>query len=444
MKQAYTLLETILTLALLGLLVGLAVMNATGTRSRANSKALATELSLVFQAARQQARAENTFVAVCFPSQNGTVPVTASYYLLEGHENPRVTRVRTFSQSYSAAIFVGHWPTDPASLRQPGSSFNLRETGPTTVSDWLPSPPRDAMFVFTPSGSLITNDLPQLEGQYHLLVSDGLEFQAAGPPPGPVTATPGPGYFQLRRATKPYTVSLSPNGSVSIVSGVRGGIPTLIGEASRPGVLALPPPVTALGANQDPTVVEVEFLPEPNAAFTVGLDALVDRESHLLIRTHCDDPDGEPLACEWTMRRDSGGDPGRFSVASGGVQMLWDGSERRWTSNWTWAPPLDGVAGERFTGELRVWDPRGGVAPGSALAQLDIELTARGKIVYADRSSGTHVIHTIYPDGSGERALTPPALECSAPALTRDGSSIVFLADGFEASSYEPGREYAT
>jgi hypothetical protein len=55
-------------------------------------------------------------VGVLFPDENGTKATTRGYYFMEGHTDPKVTKVVDYTRTNAeACIFIGFWRlADPA------------------------------------------------------------------------------------------------------------------------------------------------------------------------------------------------------------------------------------------------------------------------------------------------------------------------------------------
>lgn len=435
-RLGFSLVELVLALALLAILLGLSTVSMRGREQSGTAQALAMEVAAELRAAQLKAKSLGAPVALVFPSQGGNRPHSRSAYILEGEGPPQHTRTRQFGSEYEKAyLFLGTWNVDPASLRDPSALPSIDESGGFSIQNWLGTPTQDYYFVFTPDGAVQSNDLPRFDGRYHIAVASGLSYTAMGSPlGGTASVTPGPNYYRLDTVATPYTVTLSREGGVSVSPGLAGAsLPESGFSVATPP--ADPIPVPSL-TNQNPTVHDVWVFPEPNTVTTGSNDALLGPDSHLLLRTHSTDPDGDRLLIEWTMTRVNGGDAGRFSQPSGGAPFRWDDRNREWVSHWTWKPPLDGVPGERFTGQLRVWDVNGAPATAGAGAVLNIELFDEGQIAYQDVSTGNSILYVAYPDGTGERAITDSTANSYDISFSRDGSRVAFSQDSAGGASH--------
>jgi RHS repeat-associated protein len=103
-------------------------------------------------------------------------PWAQSYYVLEGTGGPKKASRSAYP---NACIFIGSWdlpgdklnaPPDPVTRRSSNyDDFDITAWG---GNNWKDS--EDPVFVFTPSGTVKTNRLPNFDGKFHILVTNGV------------------------------------------------------------------------------------------------------------------------------------------------------------------------------------------------------------------------------------------------------------------------------
>lgn len=426
-RRAFTLPEILVVLALLALLVGAAVVSLRSAGSRTGSRALAELLAEELRSARIRAIATQTPVALVVPASH---PSASAVYRLEGETLPKITRHVDFrGEAPGCHIFVGLWPTSaPTTLAKPGKGIKGNDF---PLADWLPAGLRDYVFLFTPSGGLIGNDLPVFDNEYHLVVCAGLETRGAVPP-GPPALAVSPPYYQLERVSQPVTLALNAEGAIRLESGLLGS------DGSTQVVAGLRQPTLASGvqryasANRDPQLKSVTLLPLPKPdLLAAGVDCNVAPGGFVSLQVEAEDPDGDALSCEWSATPLSGSQAGVFCVRSGEVsQQVWDPALRRYQANWEWKPPVGAVAGDKFRLTCTVRDGRGGSATASGTFLKTIEVVERGSLVFVVNNTD---IYRMNADGSEQRRLTRlPGLNFG-PSFSADGTKVAF-------ASFQAGR----
>ncbi|MEW6284265.1 MAG: GspH/FimT family pseudopilin, partial [Candidatus Eremiobacterota bacterium] len=336
-RRGFSLVEMLLVLLLVALLATLGLVSGGGSRERGGTMAAAEALAGELRAARQRAISEQTPVAVCLPSENGSKPHTQALYVLAGESLPRVGRVVDLSRevpgTYLAAGFY------PLSGGLSWSRTPLAAVRPFDATAWALPFPADPLLLFTPSGQVQSN-LPHVDGEFRLLACSGLSWT-----PGSVA---GGSSFQLDNLYHPVTVLVTQSGQVRVDSGAAdaSGVTVRMGRAQPAAPPALPPPL-ASGPNADPVVLgpaSVAPVPIPGT-LPAGVDATVALGRHLSLRIEAVDPDGDPLYCQWIVQENPGG-----AFASGAAtRMTWDraanGGAGAWVSTWQWGPPPGAGAG---------------------------------------------------------------------------------------------------
>lgn len=403
-----------LALLTLSLVATVGFVDLKTRRSQATPRTAAELVVEELRAARQSAKKDKTFVAIAFPSANGTQPHTASFYRLEGETRPRITRSSTLGREYQGiSIFTGLWNLDPSQLLNPGSN-TLTPPADAPVWDfasWGAPFPNDYHLVFGPTGSVHSSSLPLFDNGYHLLVCAGADYMGA--------TLDGRALFRPTRVSSPYTITVSRSGLLRTTPGVLaqdGTVATVTGILDPVVAPAAAPPVTN-SANQDPSIQKVEVGPQPNpATLPSGIDATVDWKGHLTLQVRATDPDGDRLNCNWTANGGSFSSP----LAN---RMEWDGSA--WTSTWEWRPPATVVVGDVFTLKPTVVDGRGGSVEGQLGVAGKIQVTGDGQIVFERQGD----IYLINADGTNETNLTNEPGNDWTPKWSPDGTRLCFFSD---------------
>lgn len=402
-RRGLSVLELLLTLAIAMILLGVGLMPRGG--HGATSQGLAQVLAEELRAARLRALTSGKSVALVLPTQNGLFSHSQSFYILEGVSTPSVSRVVNFSGEFPrSSLFIGVWPLDPLALRNPAlvntalpPSAGLLAEG-FDPAKWLPSGFRDFALIFTPSGGVASNGLANFDGDYHILVGQGVVYAPGDSPPAGAPLPQYPIAYRVPSAAgMPWTVNLSRTGSVSINQGVTGT--SSVQSSARPldsGPNPTPPRLAA-GPNHPPRLVgAVESRPQAVlGTLPVGATATLASDGHLTMRVRALDPDGDALWLSWSCAS------GRLS---GGGQELrmepvdWSGKDRVWEGNWEWFPPPTGWSAADLT--FQVSDRRGGTVSGNLGASARVAELAPGKLAWVrdytevcvSKADGTSVI----------------------------------------------------
>jgi Tfp pilus assembly protein FimT len=437
--RAFSLLEVIFTVGLLGLSAALFALSGSGLKSKPQVEALAHVLANEFGQARLLAIRQQSPVALVFPG--GGKPHSTSLYQLEGISSPRITRAASFAGDFPGlTLFVGSWNNetrDPLVVDTKWSRFPL-ET-------WIPTPSQnDYAFIFMPDGTVRTNDLPQFDREYHVVVSAGVGGYVAQSVPGgslPVQ----PETYRPTALGDSRTVCLNAGGAVRIDNGLTGS--SLI---PRGKMASLTPPaparqVTFLGsAEGDPKGTSSLPAPQGSEPTTVPPDGFVT------LTTFAADlrSSGERLFCSWkvipTATASTG--LGAYSIPvsdNAGAAMDFNplanlgtgGLGAAFQSSWQWRPPADAQPGDIFTMALLLQNQQ------KQLVDVQIEKKLKvlpyGHILFESDRQGTPFLYRMNPDGTGQRRFhirpskpsKPLAFAEYWPAASGDGQRIVFLSD---------------
>jgi prepilin-type N-terminal cleavage/methylation domain-containing protein len=431
--RAFTLLEILVAASLLGIV--LATVGPTFRKSSISTKGAALTLAAALSEARQQAITRQIPVALVIPSDNGSQGQADSYYIASG-EQPRVTHVKWFGgEQPDLRFMVGHWPLDTSKLQDSTLTTTVTPPPETTfesdlnVSLWNLAEPKDFAFIFTPRGKLLTNGLPHFDGAYHILVSQGGSSTAAAAPGAsglPVETSPT--LFSPTRVGSPYTVTISPSGSVNITPGVVGALDgaSYITEQAQSATAAPVRPTQAPPATAAPVVTSVEILPKPtDLNLPPGVDAMVAPDRHLTITVRASSPERVPLFCQWT----NVGGGGLSSPEPVGMTYLPDSKE--WESVWQWLPPTDAEPGDQITIQGKVSDKYGNQTP-VALSSTTVDPVVQVgdpsvRVLFQLAAPSTPSLHRMNIDGTGLTKLTEGPTAHYQASWSPDGNRVAFV-----------------
>jgi type II secretory pathway pseudopilin PulG len=370
------LVEVVVVIALLAGL-GLVGFIRSGTDTgRASSEGLSNLLVAEFQAARAEALAGGEPVAVCFPSDG--VPHSRSFYRLKGRSKARIVDIKNTSGDFrESLIAVAHWGDGVNIPADSGSELDLQY--------WLPEDFSGYAFVFTPEGELVTNRLPLQNGNYRILVCSALNY-AGDAPAGGRASSLDPDYFRASRAAAPFTVTLSPDGRVTALSGAPG-----LNIATQSFAMSAPPaspPVRETPSFSTPVLKKIEVAPLSN-----DNTATVTRTGTLTVRVTAEDHSGDNLYLEWAEEKVSGAalEAGAFSPAGRNL-LIWDPGEKEWGGEITWAPPRDAEIGDIFKISCTLSNSQGSEVAGT-LAQLNNVLVIDDAQFFVSDNAGIYELH---------------------------------------------------
>ena len=421
--RGFTMIELMVSMALMTMLIGLGMRNWGSHRDRAGSEGMVLVVASEVEAARAKALSSHLPVAFCLPSQNGSRPHTQSFYLMEGEVEPRATTTRLFTgdfpDSYIAAVFWGE-----ATLNRPTRAGSFPADA---VSTWLGSTVgQDFALVFMPDGSVMSNDLPLMDGEYRLLVASGLVTTPDSPGGNPLMPIPGrPQNFLLTQAYAAHTIAISPQGEVRVTPGVKNpagvSIETgMIGTDSEPATSTPPAPPAA----STPTIQSVAVYPKP----FLNPKATVQQERNLSLTVEARDVDGQPLYCTWQSEPLGVGEKGFFSLEAG-HPMTWDKAKRSWVSQCTWAPPPAAQVGAQYVLTCLVTDADGNVVNNKADILNPVTVIPPGKILFERGQTLTsdRDVFVVNSDGTGMRNLTDGPRGDDTPSISPDGAKVVWV-----------------
>ncbi|MEW6282591.1 MAG: prepilin-type N-terminal cleavage/methylation domain-containing protein [Candidatus Eremiobacterota bacterium] len=430
--RGFSLVEMLLVVLLVSLMLGLTWVNLRPAKAKAASQAAAETLAGFLRGARHQAQARGVPVGVGLPTAGATQPHCTAFYLVEGAWKPRVTRVVDLrGECPGALVFCGHWSLDGGLTHQLGPVAAGSAAERFDLTSWDPPAASDSLFVFTPTGSVVSNR-PHFDGAYHIVVSAGLSYAT-----GSVAGVPD---FELTGVSAPWTVTLTGSGDVSLTAGVARG--SSVARLSGPGEGggAPRPDFPAPGPNSDPSL-SVSALPQPvpNTA-PPGVDMTLRVDSFMTLKAIATDADGDPLTCRWTATG------GTFSHTQP-APMEWDPDAGHRVSHWVWIPPPTDPPNTRYRLTCQVEDGRGGVATArvGVVGQLE-SLPTQRVAVSATTPAGNEALYLVNPDGTEPSPpLTPATLNVHMVRWSPDAEFMLYcvypaIGDIYRVDRDRPGE----
>lgn len=440
-----------MTVSLAALLVSGTLLAMRRPLAQAGSRGVAEQVAEFLRGARQQAITEQAPVAVLLPTAGGTNPCSQSVALARGEAGPLLSRVLNLGKENPATVlFVGTYPaTGTWSLDAP----DLAETnfwgagfapGDEPLSRWTATR-RDFIFLFNPRGSVLTNNLPCLDGSYRIVVSQGVTTGASSATGSGLTLQAPPPSAGLTSVAQPYTVSLSSAGAVSVEQGLTGyaggGVAFVDGQlATNPA----PPLAVSAAPEGDPEIMDVELFPPAGMeAIAQGVDATLQRDREMTIRVRAKIATPEDLFCNITVTGVDGSgspvtNPGSLS-SPGARRMRYQPEvsgpfpiEGHWVTEWAWLPPVGlPEGGTTFTITAQVKSKRSSVVTTLGGPQeKTVRIFDRGRIYFGgvDPYTGQLEVFMVRADGSDLTRVTheEPSSAQDFPTATRDGNKLLF------------------
>ncbi|MBT9589006.1 PD40 domain-containing protein [bacterium] len=371
-------METIFSVAILGVLLALVGLQWRTPRSGASTRALAESLAELLRGARVRALAEGMPVGVGFANFPYTQTVDVYAGLPIGQRQRTYYYGGEFPGTY---LFCGDWDSTPAAATGPivlgCADDNFDSAGWAAGSS-------DPQLIFTPHGQVASRSIPHFGGDYHVVISQGLEVAQN----------------RLQRSHKAYTLCVSATGSVRVERGVAGAS---LAEADHPlgGPNPTWQPRGPVAGNSNPTITTVKVHPEPHPDnLPPGHNTLIHEGESLTLEASASDPEGQALSVEWSATG------GSFSH-SDQLPMSWDKTSQAWKAAVTWQPPTPVGSGD-FEIHCTVRDGHGGVAQAMRTATPKVATNQPFPVLF-HRYDWQHFrsrVWVIGSDGSGEKALS--------------------------------------
>ena len=449
-RWGWTMLELVITIALAAALMGATIVSFRRPTSRANSRGMADQVAEAFRAARNLAMSEQSPVALLVPSPAGT-HCSQSVAFLHGEDHPAISRVLDYHREFPhSVLFVGTYPSSSSWSIDPIQAGHsafwetdlINSANAKPLLNWLGAR-SDKIFLFSPDGSIHSNDLPHMGQNYYLVVSQGVIATSSAPPSAGLPVVNQPPYSALAQACDPYTVVVGALGSVEVVAGIPQAS---AGLTLSPGDLPLtnvaPAPVVASEPVTNPTLTAISFNPAGSAAGGLGVGATLDPERQVQVSVQAHIATSDDLFCSiaCTGTRPSTGTslPGGSFSTPGAKRMYFIPpappliTSGVWVSNWQWNPPPQALAQDRFTFDVTITTRRGGVVTSSGFggASRTVEMFSQGKIFFGaqDPYTSKYMIYSIRADGTDLTRVTNNEASTAQlyPAATRDGNKMLF------------------
>lgn len=431
--QGFTLLELIIAILIVGLLIAIGMSNMRRGIASAESQGLAQIVAEELRLARQTAMARQLPVAVGFPTNGGAVPHCQSVYNVVGEIRPKLTRVSNYAGDFpKAVIFSSIWPLG-------AGAYTTAPPALQTNNDQPPPWPagNDPLLIFNPSGTATSNGMARFNGDFHLLVSEGIVYGATAAPPGGSTLA----FFNASSVSAAYTITVTPLGNVSVTGGVlnNGGVTDVSNGAGPMPALPAPAPVVPGPSNVNPVIDRITLNPTP-PTMAGGVDAVVANEDHVALQVEATDADpDDPLYCRWTSPS------GHFSSVADD-RMEWNptagtAGTGAWVSHWEFTPPTADAPGTAYTLTVQVFDRENGAIVGSTTATRTIHKSTSDEMVFSvdDRGDGNCELVALNAEGDGIRYLTHDIHNQTAPQVSPDGARIAYL---YQDDSTDTDMEY--
>jgi prepilin-type N-terminal cleavage/methylation domain-containing protein len=157
--RAFTIIELIVVLLILGVAVAIIAPAFQTVKGREEVREAASTFAADLRLARQTAMTKGVTTGVIVTSPQ-------SYEVRSGEgDNPRLIKYVDLSKDFPAAkIFIGWWDTDTEThFTDPVPNSNE-----VAMTRWSGSR-QDFAYIFPPTGSVKTNNLPNYDGAYHIV-----------------------------------------------------------------------------------------------------------------------------------------------------------------------------------------------------------------------------------------------------------------------------------
>ena len=416
-------------IALAGIVLGMGMTGLGKAKNAGSSRGLATAVASEFKHAREKAIATGSPVAVIIPA-----PVGRSLFWLEGTTEPTVSRVVNFEGDYPrGALTVGTYagPNFIKNATMPGFKADIWGA---RMDTWLPNEYKnDFVIMFTPNGSVTTNELPSADGSYRVIVGMGAKVSGGAP-----------GNVSVSASGEAYTVAISLGGAVESDKGFLGGSGGNNTNGAPDPSVAAPPNPDGDWTPKVPTILGNRVTPEAEEVDGKQMHVL-DKGEYLTLEVFAQSGDGKPIFADWNDTPTTKSGPeffGRFSVPNGDPERMefypefdWnedgtingDAERDIWRSVWTWTPPPAAEAGDRYSLQVDVKDAK--FEKEVSIADIPpVTVAPPGEIVFERYDTGTSRWHlyTMWADGSRQRKLTKGPHNYTCPSATADGKVIAF------------------
>jgi prepilin-type N-terminal cleavage/methylation domain-containing protein len=420
-RKGFSLFEILLSMAIISLLLMTGLRSFGSERPRASSAGMALVVAAELEATQAKALSSKTPVAFCLPTDGGTRSYAQSYYLMEGEVVPRAKNPRLFAGDFpNSFLSASYWGTATTTRPKVGDTF-----APNFVDRWLGDRVgSDPALVFLPDGTIMSNDLPLMGGEYRILVASSI---GATPfrPGGSVQMNRPAQSFALSRVFAAHTISLTPSGDIVVQDGLKDptGV-TIETHAFSPSTEPAAAGIPADPASSDPKISAVEVLPEPY----LYPKAAVQKSRNLTLIVEANDNDGQPLYCKWVSTPLTGTEPGTFSQEDD-HPMVWDQDKGLWRSETSWAPPTNANIGDQFNLTAEISDPDGHQDTRSEEVLTPVTVVPPSRILFNNNHAGNWNISSLNPEDASLENLTNELGDDRYLAVSPDGSKVAWERD---------------
>ena len=413
--------------ALAGIVLGMGMTGLGKAKNAGSSRGLATAVASEFKHAREKAVATGSPVAVIIPA-----PVGRSLFWLEGTTEPTVSRVVNFEGDYPrGALTVGTYagPNFIKNATMPG--FKADVWG-ARMDSWLPNEYKnDFVIMFTPNGSVTTNELPSADGSYRVIVGMGAKVSGGAP-----------GNVSVSASGEAYTVAISLGGAVESDKGFLGGSGGNDTNGAPDPSVAEPPNPDGDWTSKVPIILGNRVTPPAEDVDGQQMHVL-DKGEYLTLEVFAQSGDGKPIFADWNDNPTTKSGPqyfGRFSVPNGDPERMefypefdWnengsiDGNAERdiWRSVWTWTPPPAAEPGDTYSLQVDVKDAK--FEKEVSIADIPpVTVAPPGEIVFERQIAGRWHLFTMWADGTRQRKLTEGPHDYTCASSTADGKVIAY------------------
>jgi len=425
--SGFTIVEMVFAFSIAILLLAMTSVAMRPSIDQEGPRGLSYALAGDLRAARAEAIRSGRPVAFCFASDRGSNSLSRAAHIREGDQRGNILRSVSYESEYDATIFVGTW----------GSAERKTHN---VAPGWKASTSRELALFFAPDGRAYSEDVPELDGRYPIVVASAMDGRFDGPT-GTMTAARNPQTIWVNRSG---AIEVEPN-KVPVGSLPEGGTDDL-------GVAVLS--ADAVTTSSAPSVLKATFLPQKVDNLDtsgVGQNFIQihpnQRDGQQLeyglatIEVMAEDQDGGPLT--YTLSAEaSSGDNGKFSIARQQGEMSFVYSKefhrRVWKAVVSWCPPHEAPADLTYELSMTVSDPDGNTVDASTDVTLLPLAMSLPPARLAIESTGGQIYLTNL-DGANEILLTRNGAEYN-PFFSRDGSSIFSFHDLDDGSHRLRGR----
>lgn len=465
----FSLVEIVLVMAIVALLALLSLLAINDNDSSGETNSVAGVISQELEATRQLAIRSGQPVALGIPTDNGGNNAACSLYRLKGWNTAYVVWSSSLVGEYPEVGFAAcTWSgapsvAGPLALPATAKYFNF---GDTELQAWLPDDSKnDYVFCYLPDGSLITNGLPTVNGEYPIVVAKRGLFAGAAP-----------GNVRIESGNVPFTVYVSSTGGTRMVNGCAGAS---LAAGTGSGEVSATADRTK-NEESEPKVYISELNVRPNPSGVPGEGICVPGQVVTLeVYAHC--REGLELFANWEQ------EPGTISDLDGSFtypnqtgsalefeadRMEYLSPDRiptgveapRWgdpafepepntgifRAQWTWTVPPTSQEGDLYFVTANVRDAEATAKIETPPRRIQMNPAPAGKLLVErfDPNTGLWQLWRMNPDGSGEQRVSPEGMNAMMPTVDRHGNWIAYIREtpigtpGVPATRTGPNNRY--